>query len=400
MKALQFNTSISEYILLKILGLISKDVYFRGPIPSIKLVDIRKPVPLNKEWAVIKIKYCGFCGSDLNLIMLRDSPMATPFTSFPCIIGHEIYGIIEEGGNTSFKPGDRVVVSPSLSCISRDIASICYACKIGRNANCENVAEGKLSPGLFTGICRDINGGFAEYIVAHKSQIFHVPSSVSDKLAVLTEPLSIAVQAVYDSMPNNDDHVCVIGSGVIGLMIINAIRGLKINAHITVVEPSEFHAKRAIEYGANEVLNGDLLEQSAHITGGKIYKPMFGPRIMQGGFDKVFDTIGISKTVQFAIAATRVRGTVSVIGIAKHISFDPTPLWLKLITIKGVYGYGYIEQDGKILHIFDIALALLKEHPEIENMVTHVFTIEQYKQMIEINLEKCKHKAIKTIVEF
>ncbi|MGB9735754.1 MAG: zinc-dependent alcohol dehydrogenase [bacterium] len=400
MRALQFNISIPRYIILKMLGAINKDVYYKGAVASIKLVEKDKPVPLNGEWVLIKTKYCGFCGSDLNLIMLRDSPMATPFTSFPCIIGHEIYGIVQEGGKTPFKKGDRVVISPSLSCSTRGIDPVCHACKIGSVANCENVGEGKFSPGLFTGICHDINGGFAEYIIAHKSQVFPVPSQVSDKSAVLTEPFSVGLQAIYDSRPDDDDHICVIGSGVMGLMIIQAIRGLKIKAHITVLEPSEFHAKKAIEYGADEIIKGDFLEQSARITHGKVYKPMFGPRVMQGGFDKVYDTVGSSKTFSLAIGATRVRGTVSIIGIGRHLSFDPTPLWLKLITVKGTYGYGYVEEDGKTEHIFNIALELLKQHPKIEDMVTHVFSIDQYQEMIKVNLEKGKNRAIKTIVEF
>ena len=400
MKALQFNISPPHYLLLKSLGLLYPALYYRGPIASIKLVDIEKPTPFDGEWVLVKTRYCGFCGSDLNLLMLRDSPMATPFTSFPCIIGHEIYGTIEDPGKTPFKHGDRVVVMPSLSCVTRGIKQKCHACEIGRHANCENVAEGRLSPGLFTGICHDINGGFAEYLIAHQSQIFIVPSSINDKSAVLTEPLSIALQVIYDSKPEDSDHVCIIGCGVIGLMLIHAIRGLKSKAHITVVDPSKFHVQKALEYGANEALEENFIDGAARVVNGKVYKPLFGERIMQGGFDKVYDTVGSSKTIQLAIISTRVRGTVSIIGIGNRLSFDPTPLWLKLITLKGSYGYGYVNNNGGSAHVFDIALNMLKDDQKIEEMVTHVFSIDQYKTMIEVNLNKHKYHAIKTVVTF
>jgi len=49
---------------------------------------------------------------------------------------------------------------------------------------------------MFIGICKDINGGFAEYIVAHKSQVYPVPEGVSPESAALTEPLSVGLQVV------------------------------------------------------------------------------------------------------------------------------------------------------------------------------------------------------------
>ncbi|MRR07881.1 MAG: hypothetical protein EG828_13295, partial [Deltaproteobacteria bacterium] len=75
-------------------------------------------------------------------------------------------------------------------------------------------------------IFRDVGGGFAEYMVVHKSQVFRIPAGVSDESAVLTEPLAVGIQAVLNNRPEESDHVLVIGGGVIGAMVVKAIRGL------------------------------------------------------------------------------------------------------------------------------------------------------------------------------
>ncbi|MEW6526126.1 MAG: alcohol dehydrogenase catalytic domain-containing protein [Spirochaetota bacterium] len=398
MKALQFNVTVPQWIALKALGAFSKSVFYKSPIGTLKLVDIPKPEPIDKNWAIVKTTYCGFCGSDYNLIQLHDSPMASPFTSFPCVIGHEVCGTIEEPGNTGFKKGQRVVINPMLSCAVRQLP-LCPSCKNGRPANCENFANGSFAPGMFTGICKDVNGGFAQYLPAHSSQLFAIPGTISTKAAVLTEPLSVALQAIYDNMPQNYDKVCIIGCGVIGLMLVRALRALNCRATIAVIEPSQFHRQKALSWGADAVLQGDLLE-AATFTNGKVYTPMFGPKILQGGFDRVFDTVGSSKTFSLAMNIARAGGHISLVGITSKLSYDPTPLWLKLLTVKGVYGYGFIREGRKQKHIFEKALEIMKKMPDIESMVTHTFSIEQYKEMIEVNANKGIHRAIKTVVEF
>lgn len=399
MKALQFNVTIPQWVALKALGAFTKSVFYKSPIGTLKLVEIPEPEPINNNWAIVKTTYCGFCGSDFNLILLHDSPMASPFTSFPCVIGHEVCGTIEEPGKTGFKKGQRVVINPMLSCAVRQLP-LCPSCKKGRPANCENFANGTISPGMFTGICKDVNGGFAEYLPAHRAQLFAIPGSISTKAAVLTEPLSVALQAIYDNMPQHSDTVCIIGCGVIGLMLVRALRALNCKATITVIEPSEFHRQKALSLGANAIVQGDLLEHAATLTNGKVYTPMFGPKILQGGFDRVFDTVGSSKTFSLAINIARAGGVVSLVGITGKLTYDPTPLWLKLLTVKGVYGYGFIREGSKTKHIFDKALELMKKMPDIETMVTHTFSINQYKEMIEVNSNKNAHKAIKTAITF
>ena len=403
MKALVFNLSIPRVIGLKLMGPLLPRLYYRSPLALVGLADVPEPRLPSPEWVKIRTRMCGFCGSDLNLIFMRDSLMASPFTSFPAIIGHELCGEVVETGSDvhTCTTGDLVTVAPMLGCYVRGITPECRACKAGRPGNCENLAEGNLSPGMFMGICRDRGGGFAEYLVAHASQVFKVPAGVSVESATLTEPLAVALQTVLDNRPTDSEKILIIGGGVIGAMIIKAIRGFDIHCDITVIEPSPFAAEYARKAGANQVATIGILETAQQITGARAFKPLMGQRILQGGFDRVYDTVGHSPTLQAALIVTAVSGTISLVGIGNKVAFDPTPLWLKLQTIKGAYGYGYTMTETGRKHVFELALDLMQDRKiSVKDMLTHTFPIEQYQDLIDVNLHKGKNRAMKTAVRF
>ena len=406
MKALEFNVTTARFLAAKTLHtLFGPRVFYQGPARTIRLADIPDPVLPGPDWVRIETIYCGFCGSDLNLIMLHDSPTASPFTSFPCVPGHEIVGrIIETGPDVAgVSVGDRVVVNPTLSCATRGIDPVCRSCREGRPSNCENYAEGRLPPGMFIGINRGVNGGFAPRLVAHQSQLYRVPASLSDEAAVMTEPAAVALQTVYDNRPEKGDQCLIIGGGVIGHLVIQALRALGPECRMAVIEPCPHAARLAVEAGAHEIVQRNtVFDQASRLTGARIYKPMLGMEIPMGGFDRIYDTVGVSATLNLALRLLKTMGTLSVVGIGGNVRLDLTPLWLKLQTVKGVYAYGTVEDDkGRRKRVFELALEMIAEgalHPE--PLVTHRFAIENYRDMIAINLDKRTHEAMKTVVSF
>ena len=405
MKALQFNVNVPRFIAAKTLRtFFGARVFFKGPVKTVQLADVPEPALFTPDWVKIKTLYCGFCGSDLNLITLHDSPSASPFTSFPCVIGHEIVGeIVETGANVKgFQNGDLVTINPGLTCEARGITPLCGPCGAGRSSNCENFAEGSLPPGMFIGITSGVNGGFAPYLVAHQSQLFKVPEGVNLESAVMTEPVAVALQTLFDNMPQTDEKVLVIGGGVIGNLVIQSIKTLAPGCRVFVVEPSSFAADLAKKAGADEVIpTKDLFARTSRITGARVYKPMIGMEIPMGGFDRVYDTVGISATLNLSMRLMAAMGTLSVVGIGGDVRLDLTPLWLKLQTIKGVYAYGHVAFNGRRQHVFEIAMELMKNGKiKADALVTHKFGLEDYAQMIEVNLNKQKHRAMKTVMAF
>lgn len=404
MKALQFSVSVPQYIALTVLGAVDKSLFYSGPLATARMVNIHEPVLPSPDWVKVKTLTCGMCGSDLNLILLKESPTASPFSSFPCTMGHEVCGeIVDIGSNVSgFRNGDIIILKNQLGCSTRGISNVCNSCKLGRPSNCENFAEGKLAPGMFTGICRDTGGGFAPYFVAHKDQLFRLPDGISVEEAALFEPMGVALQAVSESMPVDDDQVLVIGGGVIGNLVVQSVRALGVKCQITVAEPSPFHAEMALKAGADKLISdGNIIKHTIAITGARAYKPMIGKTILMGGFSKIFDCVASNSTLFDGMRALKTGGTLSMVGIGKEVKLDLTPLWLKLQTIKGAYSSGYIDYKGERRDVFEVISDLVKQKKiQLESLVTHTFKLEEYRQMIEVNLHKGKYKALKTVVAF
>ncbi len=405
MKALQFSVNTPKWIAAKGLKpFLGNKVFFKGPVKTTKLVDIPEPQIHSEEWAKIQTIYCGFCGSDMNLMLLHDSPTASPFTSFPCITGHEIVGKIIGTGDAvnGFEVGDIVAINPALGCEARGIADKCPSCRSGRPSNCENLARGNIEPGMFTGINRSINGGFAPIMVAHRSQLFKIPPKLSLEAAALTEPVAVALQTVFDNRPAPGDKALVIGGGVIGNLVVQSIRTLAPDCRISVIEPSPHAADLALKMGAFEIIPWkQVFKQSATVTGATVYKPMLGSNILMGGFNRIYDTVGNSATLNMSLRLLAAFGTLSVVGIGKEVKLDLTPLWLKLQTVKGVYGYGLATHEGEKRHVFDIALAFMTAgRIDAEALVTHKFRLEDYLEMVEVNMNKSQHRAVKTLVSF
>lgn len=84
------------------------------PAPStLQVVDIAKPEAKSGE-VLLKIKFVGFCGSDLNTFLGRN-----PMVKLPVIPGHEVGAVIEAVGPdvpAGFEPGMSVTVNPYTNC--------------------------------------------------------------------------------------------------------------------------------------------------------------------------------------------------------------------------------------------------------------------------------------------
>jgi len=404
MKALQFSVNVPQWLALKALGPLNRRLFYQGPLATIKLAERPEPELPSPRWVKVKTLMCGFCASDLNLIFLKDSPTASPFTSFPCVLGHEVCGEIVEIGSAvqEFLPGDVVTVAPHLNCTAREILPECPACRTGRVGNCQNFAQGRLAPGMFIGICRDTGGGFAPYFVAHQSQVFRLPPGLPPEAGAMTEPAAVALQAVLDNRPEPGEHILIIGGGVIGGLIVQAVRALDLDCRITVAEPSAFHAEMVRKAGADQVItDANLLGRSVQITGAVRYKPLIGPDILMGGYNKIYDVVASSHTLNTAMRCLAAGGTLSIVGIGHDVKLDLTPTWLKLQTVKGAFAYGYSNRNGERIHTFQMALELITAGKiKLSGLVTHRFALEDYRQMIETNLAKPRHQAVKTVITF
>ena len=281
-----------------------------------KLEFQEKPIPkaLAAE-AVVKIEYCGICGSDVHCY--RDALLFPPGT----VLGHEITGVISEAGEKveRFKVGDRVVVRPSAEC------GQCFWCQNGEISVCPNRRLRAIGqqPGK--------DGGFAEFVkIEYPDQmLFKLPDHVSLKDAALIEPMAVSLHAIRSSRLKPGDRVVVIGAGLIGLLVIQFLK-LSGAGRIIALEISETKAKLAQEMGANIVLN-PLSEKDMK---GKIFSLTDGT-----GGDIVYECAGVPVALQSAIEYVRRRGQILVVGVhEKDVPLSLLKMLLWEIEMQAVLG--------------------------------------------------------------
>jgi L-iditol 2-dehydrogenase len=374
----------------------------RGHIPGLSYTESRSvPLP-GPEWLRLRPLLSGICGSDVALLAGRSGPALSPFTSFPAILGHEVVAEVIECGSEALgvDAGDRVVVDPFISCQMRDLEP-CPFCSSGQRCLCTQSAEGALAPGMLIGFCRDLPGSWSEEMVVHREQVYRVPTEITDDRAVLVEPFSVALHAVLKLPPEPGSRVLVLGGGTVGLLVLSALRLLKIDCHVTVVARYPIQAAMARKLGA-DVVHGRAEDAAIDVTKAKPYRPLRGRRVYTGGFDWIYDCVGTARTVDESMRVARPDGKVIMVGCAGEVSrLDLSFVWARELHITGCYGYSQERDVEGQPHTFDIALDLLKDNPDypLTDLVTHRFSLANWAEAVSANLRRERSGAIKTIFD-
>ncbi|WP_202318705.1 zinc-dependent alcohol dehydrogenase [Archaeoglobus neptunius] len=400
MRAIVIEFSLLKAALTLALSKISRSAYY-GPLSMLKFHrEYPEPGLPGEDWVKVRTKLSGICGSDLRIITLSESFYLFPLTSFPIIPGHEVVGIVESAGEKAeVGEGERVVLNPALNCRVRGFED-CDPCRRGDFAVCVNTDRGRIAPGIFTGICRDTAGGWAEYFVAHKSQLVRVPKSIPDENAVFAEPLTIGIHSVLRNFPDDGQRVAVVGCGIIGICTIAALRYFGYRGEIIGIDVSERQAEIAKRFGADMVITKNILGEIAEITGGRVYQPPRDkPMFVDGGVDVVFECVGSPESVDTALRIAKPLGRVVIAGTVARMSVDWAPVFAKELEIVGTFGCGVEEIDGEKRDTFELALEMLGKIA-LSTLLTHRFKIEEYKKALWTALNKRETQAIKVAFTF
>jgi len=361
------------------------------------------PVPklLSDDWVLINTEACGICGSDLGLLTGKDSFSMEPYSSFPAVLGHEAIGhIVKLGKNvTEFKEGNRVAVDNVLPCITRDIDPVCEHCLQGEYALCENFREGSLSAGPVNGYNASVGGAFAEYFLAHKSQLFKINENVDINKAVLIDPLASALQPAARHFPKDKQVVLVYGAGIIGLLLVASLRALGSKSKIIVVSRHDFQSELAMKMGADEVIRDNIFDAFANAAKAEKIKPSLGKPVFKGGVDLVYDCVGSSSTIDNAIRFLRQRGKIVIVGAAGVLNkIDAAHIWFREIEVTGSSMYSHIEDDQEKVRTYKKAIDLIEHnHINLDGLVTHNYPLSQFPNAVNTALDKGRNRSIKVI---
>lgn len=398
MKALVYNLSIPKYLTTRTLSKFLPKVFLPG-LSCLSLKEIPVPNLPTEDWVLIKTEACGICGSDLSLLMGRDSFSLEPYSSFPAVLGHEAIGRIDEVGKnvTIFNKGDRVAVDNILPCKTRGIENSCEQCKSGNYSLCENFINGNLKPGPVNGYNSSVGGGFGEYFIAHKSQLFKIPENMTTENGVLADPLASALQPASTHLPNDNERIVVYGGGIIGILLINALRALGCKSTIIAITRYDFQASLAKKAGADTVIEKNLFNEIANVMDARLLKPSLGKPVYEGGAHVVFDCVGSQETIDNSLRFLKKRGKLVIVGAAGVINkVDASPIWFKEVRVTGSSMYSHINMNGARVRTYKAAIDLISSGKiATNNLVNHRFKIDYFGKAINTALNKKTYKSTK-----
>ncbi len=279
----------------------------------LELVDFPAP-QLRDDEVLVRIRACGICGSDIH-----GWDGSTGRRLPPLIMGHEAAGEIAAVGPgvTAWQAGDRVTFDSTIYC------GQCAYCRAGQVNLCESRRVVGVSPPEYKQ-----HGAFAEYLALPERILYRLPGGLPFEHAAMVEPVSVAVHAVQRVRVAPTDVAVVVGTGMIGLFVIQALRWAGAQRVIAVdLEPSRLALAR--ELGATDTLQSnacDVPAEIARLSGGR-------------GADLAFEAVGITPTVQLAIQLVRRGGAVVLVGnLAPMVEFPLQSVVTRELTVHGTCG--------------------------------------------------------------
>jgi threonine dehydrogenase-like Zn-dependent dehydrogenase len=402
MKALVFERNLPRFAASRVASVFGSG---RGAgIGPLQLLDAQAPELPGPDWFHLRPLLSGICGSDLATLDGRSSRYFEDLVSFPFVPGHEVVGVLDEGGvdhaGTPLEPGSRAVIEPVLGCAPRSIAPLCHQCAEGHTGLCGNVAFGALEPGLQTGFCTDTGGGWSAVdLCAHRSQLHAVPTDFSDEDAVMVEPTACAVHAALSAGVETDDVVAVIGAGTLGLATVAALtRVVRPAAPCTVMVGAKYAHQRELaeSLGADHVVPPGQLARAVRRRAGSL---VVAGRLTDGA-DVVFDCVGSSESLTEALAMVRPRGRVVLVGMPGRVSVDLAPLWHRELQLVGAYAYGEERTGDPVTprRTFEVAIDLVGA-AGLGRLVSAAYPLERYEEAIAHAGAAGRRGAVKVVFD-
>ena len=261
--------------------------------------EVPDPV-LEKDEVLIKVRYCGICGSDLHVFK---EGAGVGF-------GHEFSGdIVGIGpGVKGWRIGERVAVDPLASC------GECFWCQRGELGLCEQ---------YFIALI-EYKGAFATYAKAKYRYLHKLPRGLSYEEGAIIEPTTCALHAIKVAGMQKGDVVAVLGLGPIGQLVARVAKASGAKA-VYASELSQVRLEMA-RGAVDEVIDAKVtnpVDRVLELTDGR------GP-------DIVFECAGAVETTQQSIALVRKGGTVVIVAICfETVELPVSNINLRGLTVKG-----------------------------------------------------------------
>jgi L-iditol 2-dehydrogenase len=274
------------------------------------------PEPAAGE-ALVRVRACGICGTDLKLVSGGFAGRWPP--SLPFVFGHEWCGeVVALGPGTEqagLDVGDRVAAENHAGC------GECARCRAGRYNLCERAG----SPG-YRLYGHTAQGALAEYAARPVRLLHRLPGGVSDEAGALVNQGALAVHAVRRTGLDPGASVAVFGPGLLGLLTLQVARASGAGRVLVVGRGPRLEL--AGELGAD-----DLVDYT-HGAPGEAIRELTAGR----GVDRVYDCTGDPRVLPQLVRASARGGRIALLGLTagKTAELSPDALVLDEIDLLGI----------------------------------------------------------------
>ncbi len=260
----------------------------------LEIAEVPVPQP-GVDDILVRVRAAGICSSDLHYQDGRSE-----VTRLPITLGHEVSGEVAGLGENvrGLKRGDRVSLFYLATC------GKCMMCSTGNDNYC---SEAEM-------LGKNIDGGFAEYVVVPARNAFPFPESIPfAQAALITDAVATPFHALKRAAVQTGENVLIIGIGGLG---IHAVQIAKIMGagQVIAMDLDEDKLDLAVKAGATAVIHPqkDTAEDIiGAATGGR-------------GIDVAVELIGLPATIRQAIDSTGIGGRIVVVGICpEEVRINP-----------------------------------------------------------------------------
>lgn len=256
-------------------------VGFKEPL-ELAEVDVPK---VGSHDALVKIKACGVCHTDLHF---QDGIMKPGY--LPITLGHEMTGqVVEVGKEVDWlKKGTRVVVDYHYLC------GRCHNCRVGHEEQCTSYTKGGFN----------VEGGYAEYAKAPARNLTELPKNISyEDGATLACGGGTVYHAIKSADVNYEDTIVIYGFGGLGILALQVanLTGAK-TLVVDIFEEKLVLAQKLGAYGTINSSKQDVVKETKAMTDGL-------------GASKIFELVATPETLKNSLQMLRSSGRLIVLGV-------------------------------------------------------------------------------------
>ena len=336
-------------------------------VNDIRLEEILTPSPKSGE-ILLKVKSAAICGTDIR--MIKNGAKGIDENN-PCILGHELAGVIAEIGEnvTGYKVGQRVAIAPNMGC------GTCDPCVGGNGHLCAD----------YKALGINLDGGFAEYCLIPEQavrggNVCLLEDSVSFDDGAINEPLSCVCNGFEKAQIHSGDKVLVIGAGPIGIM--HCALALMAGAVVYLNDVSKARLDEAIQiYPKINIIFGDLEKEFMVATNGY-------------GADAIITACPVPEVQSIAVKLAALEGRVIFFGgvpaTKEPVGIDTNLVHYKQLTLSGTTRASITQYRKTLRYISSGVL-------DVKPLVTAHFKLNEIDKAIELAAQA---EGLKNIITF